>query len=343
MHLRLYIEEEDIEDEQQEATQLETVEPSPAEPIHPIEPIEQTPVTADEQLLGQYIPLHYHFNMLQDQHRVGAFAEAIKTVIKPNMHVVELGGGTGILSWLAAQQGAKVTCLERNPALVQSARKLLAKNLHGDRVTLFQADACDYIPTEPVDVVICEMLHSGLLREKQLEVIQAFKGNYRAAFGVDAKLPQFFPEATTMLVQPVQFSYDFAGYQAPLPLFQDPAATDNRTVMLGNLTTYANVFYDEPCPTAFDGALDIAITQPGKLTALRFATQNLITILVEEQRGIPWANQYLILPVQEPVDVAAGDIVHIEFSYQAGGSLDSLIDMLAVSVRANVLPWGNVA
>ena len=98
---------------------------------------------SEEKFLGQFIPLHYHFNMLQDQHRVGAFAEAIKAVVKPGMHVVELGGGTGILSWLAAQQGARVTCVERNSALVNSARELLAKNHHGERVKVIQEDAFD--------------------------------------------------------------------------------------------------------------------------------------------------------------------------------------------------------
>ncbi len=328
MHLRLYTEEDD---EQQENPPLVAPGPLPQEPS-------QTPLTPEDCELGQYIPLHYHFNMLQDQHRVGAFAEAIKTVVKPGMQVVELGSGTGILSWLAAQQGATVTSIERNPALVQRSRELLEKNLHGDRVTVLQADARDYVPTEPVDLVICEMLHAGLLREKQLEVIQAFKDHYREVFGKDAKLPKFFPEATTLLVQPVQFSYDFAGYQAPLPLFQDPAATESRTAPLAEFSTYANIFYDEPYPKTFGAALDLEITHPGKLTALRFATQNLITILLEKQRGIPWANQFLVLPIKDPVDLAPGDSLHIEFSYQAGANLESLADSLQVSTKTNAIP-----
>jgi len=314
MHLRLYVEEEDTS-EQPKAN-------CPAE-----EP------RAEEQLLGQYIPLHYHYNMLQDRHRVGAFSEAIEAIVEPGMHVVELGGGTGILSWLAAQQGAKVTCVERNPALVVRACELLAKNRHGDRVTVVQRDARDYTPTEPVDLVICEMLHVGLLREKQLQVIQAFKKHYLEAFGNDAKLPKFLPEATTMLVQPVQFSYDFAGYHAPLPLFQDPAAVDNRTVELGAMTTYANIFYDETYPTSFGGVLDLEVTHPGTFTALRFATQNLLAILTEQQRGIPWANQLLVLPTKEPVVVAAGERIRIEFHYIAGGTLESLAESLSVEVR----------
>jgi protein arginine N-methyltransferase 1 len=313
MHLRIY-REEDYDDSE-------------------VTSVEEKSTTEDHHLLGQFIPLHYHFNMLQDQHRVGAFAEAIKAVVKPGMHVVELGGGTGILSWLAAQQGARVTCVERNPALVNSARELLAKNHHGERVKIIQEDAFDYVPTESVDAVICEMLHVGLLREKQVAVIQAFKEHYLEAFGVNAELPKFLPEATSMLVQPVQFSYDFAGYHAPLPLFQDPAATDHRTVELGEFAIYANVYYDELCPTSFDCAMDLEITHPGTLTGLRFATQNLITILVEEQRGIPWTNQLLVLPVKNPVVVNVGDKIHLKFIYQSGGTLESLIESISINVQ----------
>ena len=288
---------------------------------------------SEDHLLGQYIPLHYHFNMLQDRHRVDAFVEAIETVVQPGMHVLELGGGTGLLSWLAAQQGAKVTCVERNPALVGRSRELLAKNRLGDQVTVVPMDARDYVPTEPIDIVICEMLHAGLLREKQLEVIRVFKDHYLDVFGSDSQLPKFFPEATTMLLQPVQFSYNFAGYHAPLPLFQDPTAAHDRTTELGEMTTYASVFYDEVCPTSFSGVLDLEVTHPGTFTALRFATQNLITILMDQQRGIPWANQLLVLPMKTPVVVAVGEKIRVKFNYLAGGTLESLAESLSVEVR----------
>ncbi|TWU42039.1 hypothetical protein Poly41_03350 [Novipirellula artificiosorum] len=90
-----------------------------------------------DQVLGQYIPLLYHYNMLQDEERVGAFKAAIDLLVRPGMHVVELGGGTGILSSFAARRGAHVTCVERNSELVDCSRRLLDQNglqeaSHGD-------------------------------------------------------------------------------------------------------------------------------------------------------------------------------------------------------------------
>ena len=127
--------------------------------------------------LGQFIPLHYHHNMLLDPARMGGFKTAITQVVQEGSVVVELGGGTGVLSFFAAQKAKKVYYVEYNPELVSEARRILEGNNNGERVELIHADACTFTPPEPIDVVICEMLHVGLLREKQLEVIDAFKRN----------------------------------------------------------------------------------------------------------------------------------------------------------------------
>ena len=109
------------------------------------------------------------------------------------MKVLELGGGTGILSYFAAQQGAFVRCVERNPELVRTARRLLSRNLASGSVRVIEEDAAEYMPPEPVDVVICEMLHVAMLREKQLDVIEQFKQGYTQKFG--DKLPRFVPDS----------------------------------------------------------------------------------------------------------------------------------------------------
>ena len=65
--------------------------------------------------LGQFIPVHYHHNMLMDANRMHNFKAAIAYVVQPGMKVLELGGGTGVLSFFAAQKAGKVYCVEFNP------------------------------------------------------------------------------------------------------------------------------------------------------------------------------------------------------------------------------------
>lgn len=275
-----------------------------------------------DRTLGQYIPLLYHYNMLQDADRVGAFREAINLIVQPGMHVVELGGGTGILSSFAARRGARVTCVERNPDLVDCAREFVTANGLDDRITVVRGDASTFVPETKVDAVVCEMLHVGLLREKQAQVITAFKRNYGRRHG--PKLPTFLPEATILMAQPVQQDFDFAGYVAPVPMFQAPLVEQPRTKPLAGLSPYANIGYDAVIPTRFDIEQAVTIDCTGKANAVRFVTQNVIAIDVPGQRAITWPNQCLVLPLAEPMTTITGETRTMAFSYEAGDEVETL-------------------
>ncbi|MFK8112586.1 MAG: methyltransferase domain-containing protein [Rubripirellula sp.] len=308
------------------------------EPQVSSEPSPSAEIGADEQTLGQYIPLLYHYNMLQDQDRVCAFREAIELLVRPEMHVVELGGGTGILSSFAARQGARVSCVERNPELVANARKFVGANGLGDQIDVIQADASQFVPAEPVDVVVCEMLHVGLLREKQVQVIDAFKRNYNSNFG--PKLPVFIPEASVLMAQPIHQSFDFEGYIAPVPMFQTPLMDQPRTKELTDLSPYASIDYRDLIPTSFAIRQDLSISREGCLNALRFITQNVLAIDTQKQRAITWPNQCLVLPVEQPIQVNDRDRIEMQFKYAAGASIESLSESIQIHKLESPLNQG---
>jgi predicted RNA methylase len=285
----------------------------------------------DDRHLGQYIPLHYHYQMLLDRARVDGFAQALDACVPEGSRVLELGGGTGVLSFLAARRAAKVWCVERNGELVHAAERLLARNGADSRVEVVHADACEYLPPEPVDVVVCEMLHVALLREKQIEVLASFKDRYARRFGT---LPRFVPEATILAVQPVYCDFTFGGYDAPVPVFLDPLGPQDRITELAAPLVYATLEYHEALPTRFDWRGTTAASAAGALNALRFVTKNLLAILPEEGRAVAWHNQYLVLPVPDAKHIAPGDDVHIALAYEAGGSIASLADHIEVFVTA---------
>ncbi|CAN0471906.1 unnamed protein product, partial [Hapterophycus canaliculatus] len=131
--------------------------------------------------------------------------------------------------------------------LVDTATRLLDRNGLADQVTVVQADASSFTPERPVDVVVCEMLHVGLLREKQANVIAAFKRNYVNVFG-SGSMPVFIPEASILMVQLIEQSFDFAGYEAPVPMFQSPTSVQSRTIELSGLSPYANFAYNHLIP-----------------------------------------------------------------------------------------------
>ncbi|MBY0483731.1 methyltransferase domain-containing protein [Nitrosomonas sp.] len=286
--------------------------------------------------LGQFIPLHYHHNMLNDTIRMKGFKEAINLVVKPGSKVLELGGGTGVQSFFAAQKAQKVYCVERNPELVSAARSFLAKNANGGKVEVIQADALHYLPPEPVDVVICEMLHTGLLREKQMPVIDSFKKRYWEKFG--SPLPVFVPEASIQAIQPIEQNFHFEGFYAPTILFQDPCATQERSKSLGNPEVFQLLTYAEPFSQTCHWDGEIIIAEDGQLNALRLITKNILAINMLTHNTVDWHTQYIIVPLSTPIAVSKGDHISIRFSYQGGAPLNALSDSLEVRLVSKRVP-----
>jgi len=269
--------------------------------------------------LGQFIPLQYHHHMLTDEYRMGTFKTAIDRAVFPGAKVLDLGGGTGVLSWFAAAKASKVWCVEFNPDLVKEARRLLKLNQGGDKIELVQADAFEYLPPEPVDVVICEMLHPAMLCEKQVNVIKSFKDRYQQRFGDSST--RFIPEAVLLAVQPLQQDYQFMGFHAPIIQFQLPGGIHNNTIELAPPQVYSTVDFMQSVSEEFSWEGSFTLEHSAQVNALRFITKNILSISITDNSFIDWQNHYMVLPLTEPIYAKAGALLHVSFNYRAGGSL----------------------
>ncbi|RJG10697.1 methyltransferase domain-containing protein [Massilia cavernae] len=290
----------------------------------------------ESSYLGQFIPVHYHHNMLMDQNRMHGFKSAIHYAVKPGAKVLELGGGTGVLSWFAAAAASKVYCVEYNPDMVREARKNMALNPNGNKVEVIHADAFDYLPPEPIDVVICEMIHVGMLREKQVQVIESFKQRYLERFG--GPLPVFLPEAVLMAVQPMQLEYDFEGFHSPIVQFHQTHVIHPGVVELAAPAVYSLLDFSQPTDTTIAWEGECVAERSGTVNGLRFITKNILAIVQEEGRTIDWLNHYMSLPVATPLEVKAGDVIQLGFAYRAGGSIPSLEASIRVSLAEDMVP-----
>ena len=291
----------------------------------------QTEQEAEGGYLGQFIPLQYHHNMLMDANRMKPFKAAIEQVVQPGAKVLELGGGTGVLSWFAAAKADKVWCVEFNPDLVRESRKMLAMNPHGEKVEVVQADAFSYLPPEPVDVVICEMIHVAMLREKQIEMMESFRRRYIERFG--APLPKLIHTAVLMAVQPLQQDYHFEGYYAPIVQVQD-FVNDPATVEMARPELYSLLDFTQPLSQDIAWEGEFVIERSGTVNALRFITKNVLAVLLESSSTIDWLNRYMAFPLVQPVEVKQGDRLRVSFQYRAGGLITSLQEALRAEVVA---------
>lgn len=265
------------------------------------------------------IPLQYQALLLVDECRMTAFENAIARTVTPGLRVLDLGAGTGVLSYFAARQGARVTAVEWEPRVFETARSSLRAAL-GDQVRTVNADARDYLPDGPVDLVMCEMLHVGLLRERQIEVIDGFKSRY------PGPMPRFLPAACVQAAQPVQHDFTYSGYTVAAPVFQHPDHRQPRTVEIAPPEVFQQFFYSDPLPSSCDADLRFTATVAATVNGVRVITKNLLTA------GVDWLMNYLVVPLPEPVTVGPGDEIHVCFSYCPGDEISALTDGLSARV-----------
>ena len=290
---------------------------------------------AESGYLGQFIPLQYHHSMLTDANRMLSFKSAIDAVVFPGAKVLELGGGTGVLSFFAAAKAAKVWCVEYNPELVAESRRLLAQNDNGHKVEVIHADAFEYLPPEPVDVVICEMIHVAMLREKQVEMMESFKRRYLQRFG--GPLPLLMPTAVLMAVQPLQQDYNFEGFNAPIIQVQELSGNLPGTIEMAPPALYSMLDFTEPTGMEIAWEGSFRIEKSGVVNALRFITKNVLAMLMQEGATIDWLNRYMSIPLAQPVKVHAGDRLRVSFQYRAGDLISSLQGSMYAEVEQRVV------
>jgi SAM-dependent methyltransferase len=112
--------------------------------------------------------LPFHHWLVADTNRTGTYQKAIRQVVRKNDVVLDIGAGSGILSFFACQAGArKVYAVEMSGAL-PLARELCAGNGLNDIIEFRQGRSQEIQLPEPVDVIVSDTgcsfgLQGGLL------------------------------------------------------------------------------------------------------------------------------------------------------------------------------------
>lgn len=102
------------------------------------------------------------------QHTLTAAGAEIRSVL-------DIGTGTGTAAWAVfstLNTVEKMTCVEREPAMIRFAASLMEGTSFAEKIRWVQADMCDFRPEEPYDLVIASYSLNELSDAKRAAVLQ---------------------------------------------------------------------------------------------------------------------------------------------------------------------------
>ena len=295
--------------------------------------------------------LPYHYEMLADRRRVAPFRRAIAKVAR-GRRVLESGAGSGLLSILAAQGGARaVYAVEKDPCVAEFTRRNLRKADVESVVRLIVKDVRSVtladLDGERVDMVIAENLSTWNVAEPQISVMNHI--NEYLAESATVRIPERIFHHAELVRSHYRFAdavdlrahyFGFTGIPRPVVLSQP---TVFRVIDLGQVNH-----------TNLAGEICMSATESGVVNGLRLTSPLQICGLIKF-RSSDSLMPPVIVPLPEDLTVTEGDVVRVDFKYQcesdwmhfhctarlhAHAGSDKIADLLRGSVPAGEMGVG---
>lgn len=141
-----------------------------------------------------------HDRMLADAVRVDAYRAAAEKCFKPGDVVIDIGTGTGVLGFLAAQQGAEVHAVEHGPII--AAAEAVAADNGLDNVTFHRTHSSGFELPGKADAIIHEQIGEAAYDEKVVENLADIRDRLLKPGG------RIYPGRLDMYAEPVQLRED---------------------------------------------------------------------------------------------------------------------------------------
>lgn len=145
-----------------------------ADPTTPSDPSafsQRTEETSASQYFQFYGYLSQQQNMMQDYIRTSTYQRAIHSNLSDfaGKVVLDVGAGSGILSFFAAQAGAATVYAVEASNMAEHARRLIAANNVADVITVIAGKIEEIELPQKVDIIISEPMGYMLYNERMLE------------------------------------------------------------------------------------------------------------------------------------------------------------------------------
>lgn len=263
--------------------------------------------------------LTYHRTLLADSVRTEAYRAAIEATVRPGDVVLDLGCGTGILSFFACRAGARrVYAIDEMP-VIELARELARDNGFADRIVFLPSSSFDVTIPEPVDVIVTETIANNGFDE---EIVSAAAHAKQAWLreggtiiplavemrGAPVELPDIHAEHALWTTSP--YGLDFSAlYTHAMNAFDALDVEPGHLLAAG--ATLAHVTIGENT-RSLRGSFSFPITRDGILhgIAIWFRAELTATITITNEPPKPCQSwKQSVFPIADPMTVHRGDAV----------------------------------
>jgi SAM-dependent methyltransferase len=269
--------------------------------------------------------------MLQDAERVERFQQAIASTVQPGDVVLDIGSGTGLLSFIALQCGAARVYVVEIGSVIEVARQIATANGYADRIVFLNDLSTKITLPEKVDVIVSETignfgLDEGIVKWIADAAARHLKPGGRIIpqslrlFAAPVETPELYRRVEEWSRAVCNIDYASAGHLATNQLHWVKFAG---AAFLSEPQPWANVRLREAAKSSTSGPASFTCTRDGNLHGIGgwFEAELCPGIFVSNSpasKTSSWSHGLLLL--QQPVPVRIGDRVDVKLSVHANGS-----------------------
>lgn len=140
-----------------------------------------------------------HETMLADTVRLDSYAQALAKYVTPDDVVLDLGTGSGILSFLAAKQHPKKLYSIDHGEMIENARLVAAHNGF-DNITFIKSPSQNVSLPEKIDILVQEQMGSWLFNENMIESVLDVRDRLLKVGG------KILPGKFELFIEPIQLN-----------------------------------------------------------------------------------------------------------------------------------------
>ena len=295
---------------------------------------------------GMYV-LHDYLEMMRDGRRIDAFRAALRAAVRPGDAVMDVGAGTGVLSFLALEAGAgHVYAIEQLP-VIEVARAVARGNGLADRITFIQGDARNVELPGTVDCVMGDVRGTLPLIGDNVDLFAMTRERWLAPGGRTVPVRDVVSAAPVAALAPHRAVADWSTqrdrvrYEAARKIAANNwyAARLEPGDLLAAAQELATVHYDRETPRRLGRNLSFIVERDGEMTGVGAWFRAVVAEGISfdtSPHSPPSVHSQAFFPLDEVRPVVAGEVIEVEIGIHRIPS-DSIWTWTVASLGAR--PW----